>query len=166
MRILQNESVLPDRYSGMVEGKGGLPGALGLSFAFFALLLGGCGGDGGIPGESGDRAPFHAIADNEAVQITGTEPFWGGEVANGQLTYTTPDAPEGVRVPVSRFAGRGGLSFSGELAGKALTLAVTPGDCSDRMPDRTYPFVITLRLGDELRRGCGWTAKQPWKDTR
>jgi len=63
---------------------------------------------------------------------------------------------------VSRFAGRGGLSFSGEMNGEALTLAVTPGACSDGMSDRTYPFVVTLRIGDDLRNGCGWTKTHPW----
>lgn len=102
------------------------------------------------------------IAVNEAVKFTGTEPFWGGDVVNGKLTYATPDDPKGAVVPVSRFAGRGGLSFSGQLAGRSLTLAVTPGHCSDGMSERKYPFVATLRLGDVLRQGCAWTARQPW----
>ncbi|MCT2398035.1 COG3650 family protein [Novosphingobium mangrovi (ex Huang et al. 2023)] len=128
-----------------------------------AMLAGACHGTGGsgMPGDSDDHTPFGAIAESEAVRFTGTEPFWGGEVADGRLTYTTPDNPQGTIVPVSRFAGRGGLSFSGELAGQSLTLAVTPGDCSDGMSDRTYPFVATLRLGEDLRQGCAWTERQP-----
>ncbi|MCJ2179746.1 COG3650 family protein [Novosphingobium album (ex Hu et al. 2023)] len=124
------------------------------------MSLSACGGGGGVPGDSEDRAPFHALATDEAVKVTGTEPFWGGEISGGHFTYTTPENPGGFDVPVSRFAGRGGLSFSGEAEGKALTLAITPGECSDGMSDRKYPFVVTLRLGDELRQGCGWTARQ------
>ncbi|MEJ2456650.1 MAG: hypothetical protein P8Y58_00305 [Novosphingobium sp.] len=108
--------------------------------------------------------PFHAIAGDEAVKVTGTEPFWGGEVAGDRFLYTTPDNPDGAAVPVSRFAGRGGVSFSGELDGTMMTLAVTPGHCSDGMSDHTYPFVVTLRLGDALRHGCGWTERQPWSE--
>lgn len=115
-----------------------------------------------VPGDGNDHRPFSQIAEDEAVRITGTEPFWGGEVSNGELTYTTPENSDGTVVPVSRFAGRGGLSFSGEMNGKALTLAVTPGACSDGMSDRTYPFVVTLRIGDDLRNGCGWTKTHPW----
>lgn len=135
-------------------------------FFLFALMLtmplGACGSGGTVPGDSEDRVPFHVIAEDEAVKVTGTEPFWGGEISGGHFTYTTPDNQSGVDVPVSRFAGRGGLSFSGDLEGKALTLAITPGECSDGMSDRKYPFVVTLRLGDELRHGCGWTKRQSW----
>ncbi|KHK89989.1 COG3650 family protein [Novosphingobium malaysiense] len=130
-----------------------------------ALGLSACqpsaGGD--VPGDGDDHTPFDAIAADEAIKFTGTEPFWGGEVADGKMTYTTPENAEGTVVPVSRFAGRGGLSFSGELGGQPLTLAVTPGTCSDGMSDRSYPFVVTLRLGGDLRNGCGWTQAKPWR---
>ena len=47
----------------------------------------------------------------------------------------------------SRFAGRGGLSYSGTIDGRSFDMAVTPAECSDGMSDRTYPFVVTLRIG-------------------
>lgn len=130
-----------------------------------ALMTAACHGGHGadLPGDGDDHAPFHAIAADEAVKFTGTEPFWSGEVAGERLTYLTPEDPKGAAVPVARFAGRGGLSFSGTMGGRELVLAVTPGTCSDGMSDRTYPFTVTLRLGEELRQGCGWTARQPWK---
>lgn len=126
------------------------------------IALGACSGGADVPGDSEDRTPFHAIAQDEAVQVTGTEPFWSGMISAGRFTYTTPENPKGRDISVTRFAGRGGLSFSGELDGKGLTLAVTPEACSDGMSDRKYPYVVTLRLGEELRQGCGWTARQPW----
>jgi uncharacterized membrane protein len=39
---------------------------------------------------------------------------------------------------------------------------ITPGVCSDGMSDRTYPFVATLRLGDETRNGCAWSENSPF----
>ena len=114
-----------------------------------------------LPGDSSDHRPWQDIAPDETVRFTGTEPFWGGEVAGSRLTWSTPDNPLGTVVEVSRFAGRGGLSFSGEMGGKALTMTITPGDCSDGMSDYRYPFGATVRLGDELRQGCGWTERQP-----
>ena len=130
----------------------------------FVIGLAGCHGEHGVdlPGNANDHLPFHGVQEDEVVRITGAEPFWSGEVKGGQLTYATPEKRAGTVIPVRRFAGRGGISFSGQLGSRAMTLAVTPGNCSDGMSDRRYPFVVTLRLGDDLRQGCGWTARQPW----
>lgn len=115
-----------------------------------------------VPGDSGDQRPWHGIADDEAVRFTGTEPFWGGEVSGTRLTYKTPDKPEGETIAISRFAGRGGLSFSGSLAAGPMTLAITPSKCSDGMSDRVYPFMATLQVGADVRQGCAWTDRQPY----
>lgn len=124
-----------------------------------ALGLAACqpGGNVAVPGDSSDQDPFAGIGEGETIHLTGTEPFWGGTVTGQQLVYTTPENPDGTIVPVKRFAGRGGLSLSGELDARSLDLTVTPGDCSDGMSDRSYPFVATLLLGDETRSGCAWT---------
>jgi uncharacterized membrane protein len=105
---------------------------------------------------------YDGIGKDETVHFTGTEPFWGGEVSEASLTYTTPEDPDGAKIPVERFAGRGGLSFGGSLAGAELAMTVTPLECSDGMSDRTYPFTVTLKIGDDLRNGCGWTERQPF----
>jgi uncharacterized membrane protein len=39
-------------------------------------------------------------------------------------------------------------------------MMVTPLECSDGMSDRIYPFTVTLKIGDDLRSGCGWTERQ------
>ena len=44
----------------------------------------------------------------------------------------------------------------------ASETVVTPGECSDGMSDRTYPFTVTLLLGEEQRTGCAWTDLQPY----
>ncbi|MEO1044000.1 MAG: hypothetical protein AAFX04_01015 [Pseudomonadota bacterium] len=121
-----------------------------------------------VPGDTSDKRPYDGIAADAVIHLTGNEPFWGGEISSDKdaapetLLYTTPDNPEGDRVTVKRFAGRGGLSFSGTLASERLTLVITPGQCSDTMSDRVYPFVVTLQLGDEIRSGCAWTDNQPF----
>lgn len=138
--------------------------------SFSALLLtvgilGGChGAPPDIPGDSKDHRPWHGIADDEVVHFTGTEPFWGGEISGTVLSFKTPDRPEGETIAISRFAGRGGLSFSGNLAAGPMTLAVTPGKCSDGMSDRAYPFLATLQVGSDVRQGCAWTDRQPFRE--
>jgi len=116
----------------------------------------------GVPAASDDSAPYSGIAEDEAVSFTGTEPFWSGEVDGGTLTYKTPEDQAGTVTMVERFAGRGGISFSGVLDGAELEMMVTPLECSDGMSDRTYPFTVTLKIGDQTRNGCGWTGRQPF----
>ncbi len=132
--------------------------------ALLALTLAACNPGGGsqVPGDKSDKQPFAGIGADEVLQLTGTEPFWGGTVSGNSLTYTTPENPEGSVAGVERFAGRGGLSFGGELEGARLDLMVTPGTCSDGMSDRTYPFTATLKLGEETRTGCAWLAQHPF----
>ena len=109
-----------------------------------------------------DAEVYDGIAADEAVRFTGTEPFWGGEVTGESLTYTTLENPDGETIAVKRFAGMNGLGYSGELDGKSFDMTVTPGECSDGMSDRTYPFTVTLSIADGLRNGCGWTAARPF----
>ena len=114
------------------------------------------------PGSVEDTAPYAGIAPGETIRFTGTEPFWSGVVSRQTLTYSTPDNIPGSTIQVERFAGRNGLSLSGELAGSAFDMAITPGECSDGMSERTYPFTATLEVGGEQRRGCAWTDSKPF----
>jgi uncharacterized membrane protein len=113
-------------------------------------------------GGSSNERPYDGIAEGETLHFTGTEPFWGGEVAGRSLTYATPENQAGEHITVERFAGRGGLSFSGTLNGADFVLMATPSECSDGMSDRRYPFTVTLGIGQETRYGCGWTERQPF----
>ncbi|WP_067682723.1 COG3650 family protein [Tsuneonella dongtanensis] len=138
--------------------------ATALALPFLALMTA-CSGGGssdGLPGNPDDKAPFSAIGESETVRFTGTEPFWGGQVAGTALTYSTPEQPDGTDIAVTRFAGRGGVSWTGMHGGARFALAVTPGDCSDGMSDRTYPYVATLEVAGELRSGCAWTEDSPF----
>ena len=139
--------------------------------AVFALLAA-CHGSASSPAAApspsptvvtaADTAAYSGIAADETVHFTGTEPFWGGEVSGPALTYTTPENQTGDMVAVDRFAGRNGISFSGQFDNMPFVLAVTPGQCSDGMSDRTYPFTVTLQVKGEQRDGCAWTDKQPF----
>jgi uncharacterized membrane protein len=143
------------------------------AIAFAALtLLAACGGGGGTPAgapsasptivTADDTASYSGIGVDEVVHFTGTEPFWGGQVSGRALTYSTPENQAGETVAVDRFAGRNGISFSGELGDMSFVMAVTPGTCSDGMSDRAYPFTVTLQVQGEMREGCAWTDKQPF----
>ncbi len=129
-------------------------------------LLAACSGGGGggnVPGDSADTAPFAGIAETEVIHLTGTEPFWGGDIEAGIFTYSDPENIGGIAIPVTRFAGRGGVSFSGEWQGASLDLAVTPGECSDGMSERVFPFTATLQWGERQLQGCGWSDAHPYE---
>lgn len=132
-----------------------------LALASFPALVACSSGGGGAP-EAPATDNFSGIAETESVHYTGTEPFWGGVAGGGMATYSTPEKPDGSEFPVTRFAGNNGLGFSGTLDGAGFDLTITPGECSDGMSDRTYPYTATLLVGSEQRQGCAWTDSQPF----
>lgn len=105
---------------------------------------------------------FDKVAPRETVTLTGTEPFWNLKITGGDGLWTTPENPDGTRLALARFPGNGGLSFTGTLEGKPLTATLTPGQCSDGMSDRRYPYVATIALGSKTLDGCGYTSAQPF----
>lgn len=124
------------------------------------MLLAACNHGGGAndaTGTNGARPSNYAgVGERETLRFTGTEPFWGGSVTGAALTYTTPENPQGTAIPVRRFAGNNGLAFTGTLNGAPFDMAVAEAACSDGMSDRRYRFTVTLKIADEVRRGCGW----------
>jgi len=115
------------------------------------------------PADESATEPFSGIGDAETFHFTGTEPFWGGEVEGLTLKYSTPEDQDGTAIAIARFAGRGGASFSGMLDGQTFEMTATESECSDGMSDRTYPFTVTLEIGEETRNGCGWTDRHPFE---
>ncbi len=122
------------------------------------LVLSACVGDAqdAVPGDSEDTQPFAEITEDQVLRLVGTEPFWGAEIVDGTMMYNTPENIEGRRFAVTRFAGRGGLSFSGKIDGAQVDALITPGECSDGMSDRVYPYTATIEIGGEQRLGCAY----------
>lgn len=138
------------------------PGSIFLPLA--ALALAGCSrGEDPGPGSLQDTT-FADIAPAEVIHYAGTEPFWGGAAGGGVATYSTPENPDGSEFPVERFAGNNGLGISGRLDGARFDLTITPGECSDGMSDRSYPYTATLLVGGEQRLGCAWTDSRPFSE--
>jgi len=147
------------------------PGRSGRSVLFLALTglaLAACQPDsapapeGALPAGDEDTRPYDGIRESETLRFTGTEPFWGGDVTGSRLTYSTIEDQDGTAIEVERFAGRGGLSFHGQLHGQDFEMMITELGCSDGMSDRTYPFTVTLQIDEDTRNGCGWTERMPF----
>lgn len=140
-----------------------------LAAALAVLVLTGCHvsrgeNNGGVPGDSQSPQTFQGISATETLHFAGTEPFWSGEARGTVLRYETPETPGGTSVGIRRFAGRNGLGLSGKLGAKDFDMTVTPAPCGDGMSTRRFPFVVTLKLGDEIRNGCGWTDRQRYTE--
>ncbi len=71
-----------------------------------------------------------------------------------KLSWSTPEQPDGLVVPVKRQDVEGKAILSGQVEGRALVLEVSAGSCSDGMSDTVYPFTVTRRLGNDTQRGC------------
>lgn len=132
--------------------------------ALAIAALAGCSPDSALD-RSGQA--YDGIGTDETINLIGTEPFWAMEIAPGDggysATHSTPDTPDGETFAVDRFAGNNGLGFSGELDGRAVQVAITPGECSDGMSDRAYPFSATVSLGDTTLLGCVYTDAQTFE---
>ena len=135
------------------------------SIALLALVpLSACAQGDGVDSSG---AVYDGVSPEASIKARGTEPFWGLDIeaqSAGQhaARFTSPADIDGSAFTLTRFAGNNGLGFSGELDGKAVHVAITPGDCSDGMSDRGYPFTVTVALDDAVLRGCAYTSEAPF----
>jgi uncharacterized membrane protein len=82
--------------------------------------------------------------------LTGTEPFWSVQIRSDTLSLTRPDQPA---VTVAN----PGVVEDGQAATwttSAFTVRLTPGQCSDGMSDRQYPYTATMTTTDGDLKGC------------
>ncbi|MEE4152759.1 MAG: hypothetical protein V2I27_01220 [Erythrobacter sp.] len=139
---------------------------LRLTFAIALALPAGCSTEDTLIDSEG--RVFDRIAPDAAINLNGTEPFWSLAIAPSiadegyTATYSTPEDIEGTSFAATRFAGNNGLGFSGALQEQPVQIAITPGECSDGMSDRTYPYTASVRIGETLLEGCGSTSEEPF----
>jgi uncharacterized membrane protein len=118
------------------------------------------------PGETGLPAPMPqpAVAAKPAntgpttitlhLRAFGTEPFWAIDIAPGQLRYSNPDLQDGKPFAASSSPEGKGVRYSGTLDGKAISLLIKPGNCSDGMSDTVHKWQATLTIDGKTERGC------------
>lgn len=87
-------------------------------------------------------------------RAVGTEPFWSAKIKGATLSYSTPEAPTGPVVAVTRRIASDGVVYSGVIDGKPIELEVHRETCSDGMSDTVYPLSVVRRIGPDSQRGC------------
>ena len=114
----------------------------------------------GAPATSSPATPLPVA--EVTWRAIGTEPFWGVRVEAGNLVFTTPEDQQGRVLPATQGSADGATVFSGNDAGQAYTLTLTPGECSDGMSDRKFSHKAEFALGDDRYSGCAAAPGEPW----
>ena len=91
-------------------------------------------------------------AEPESYRALGTEPFWTVTIANGRMTYTTPDGSFSVPAPHGEETGDGRVWET-----RRIRLHVWHGQCSDGMSDNLYPQTARAVVDGRTLNGCGGT---------
>lgn len=110
------------------------------------------GGDANAPADA--PAPDPAAAFRVDFHLSGTEPFWGADIIGTEIHVTRPDQPEVTAINAGLAMVQGRAIWTAQ-AGQSLVMAtLTPGECSDGMSDRQWPYAAELKIGDEILKGC------------
>lgn len=105
--------------------------------------------------ETPDQVFFKAI---------GTEPFWGVEISNNQIKYTTPEDPEGILFPGNkpvRVMDANIKTYQSKSAAGEIKITISYGKCSDGMSDMEHDYSVAVALKKKGEkefkdlRGCG-----------
>lgn len=116
------------------------------------------------PADARTSGPLANVGGAETLHITGTEPFWGGRVRAGRLTFETPENEKSEAFRVRRTVRPRAIMFSGAMSQGAFEMVVTRKLCSDGMSDRDFPYEVTISVGRDTLHGCGWSARHPFKE--
>ncbi len=81
---------------------------------------------------------------------SGTEPFWSITVANGRMTYDSPEGGFSVPAPAPEETGDGRIYET-----RRITLHIWHGECSDGMSDRRYAQTVRAVVDGRTLNGCG-----------
>lgn len=141
-----------------------------------ALLLGACqpqapdGSPAQPPADAPAPAPTTPATAPELpdafkgdLDVLGTEPFWGLQIRETQISFSTPEPSDSAAGPNKGGVMQGDTAvWESVLGDKPLKVALTQGECSDGMSDLKYPLTAEVTVGDKTYKGCAVkTAEKP-----
>lgn len=89
-------------------------------------------------------------AEDESYSALGTEPFWSIVIANGRMTYNSPEGGFSVPAPRGQELGDGRIWET-----RRITLQASNQECGDGMSDNRYPQTVRAVVDGRELRGCG-----------
>ena len=90
----------------------------------------------------------------ESYRALGTEPFWSITIANGRMTYASPEGGFSVRAPRGEELGDGRIWET-----RRITLHIWHQDCTDGMSNNIYPQGVRAIVEGRGLSGCGGTPR-------
>ncbi len=114
-----------------------------------------------------NTTPKETVSENPDLvyfKAIGAEPFWGVEISNNTIKYTTPEDPEGILFPATkpvRVMDANIKTYQSKSKAGEIKVTIAYGKCSDGMSDMDHDYSVTVALkkaGEkEFKdlRGCG-----------
>ncbi len=130
-----------------------------LAAALAVLCLAACSSEPETPADpASPPEPGQILAGvdlSRPVRLLGTEPFWGIDLAGGELVYSGADRPEQRGpLPEPTIQGTVAVFETTTTVGTPIAITLTATECSDGMSDRTYPLTALVKVGEENLMGC------------
>lgn len=97
-----------------------------------------------------------ATPEGAGYQALGTEPFWSIGIADGRMTYDSPEGGFSVPAPPVRETGDGRRYET-----RRITLDIWRAECSDGMSDRRYAETVRATVDGRTLEGCGGAILPP-----
>ena len=112
-------------------------------------------GDAVPPGAAVPPAAPETRTVARAYKVIGTEPFWGLEISDTGLRFSTPDNIDGAGYPpVEPVASGDTLTWRTEANGSSVEARIWPARCSDGMSDRIWTYAAAVSVDTVNYSGC------------
>lgn len=97
------------------------------------------------------------------LDVLGTEPFWGLQIRETQISFSTPEPSDAATGPNKGGVMQGASAvWESQLGDKPLKIVLVEAECSDGMSDLKYPLTAAVVVGDRTLKGCAVkTAERP-----
>ena len=92
------------------------------------------------------------------MDARGTEPFWGLQIRDTQITLQRPDHPAAVGKNAGMTVQDGKATWETQAGAERLTVTLRSEACSDGMSDLKYDYAAVVVIGAETLKGCAGRA--------
>lgn len=92
------------------------------------------------------------------MDARGTEPFWGLQIRDTQITLQRPDHPAAVGANPGQVIKDGTATWTTQAGASPLVVTLSLAPCSDGMSDLKYDYAAVVKLGTETLKGCAGKA--------